>query len=108
MATELGIEHVVCQCSCEPLLYLLRTNANRKGSFGILLGQIFTLDVCYRKDCTHESGGLLMPLFAGSQPIQEHLFNRFFVGHSDVANGVSAHDMASFLGPVLHVVTSTL
>src|SRR5206468_6067712 len=81
LATGLVIEHAVCQCSCKPLLYLLRTNANRKGSFGIFLGQIFTLDVCYRKDCTQESGGLLMLLFAGSQPIQEHLFNRFIVGH---------------------------
>src|SRR5437667_4337558 len=45
LATGLVIEHAVCQCSCKPLLYLLSTNANRKGSFGIFLGQIFTLDV---------------------------------------------------------------
>src|SRR5947199_2327768 len=108
LATGLVIEHAVCQCSCKPLLYLLRTNANRKGSFGIFLGQIFTLDVCYRKDCTKESRGMLMRLFAGSQPIQEHLLDRLIVSHQDVAHGMSTHEMANFLGEVLHVVTSTL
>ena len=51
---------------------------------------------------------MLMRLFAGSQPIQEHLLDRLIVSHQDVAHGMSTHEMANFLGEVLHVVTSTL
>src|SRR5438552_12616059 len=43
MATELGIEHVVCQCSCEPLLYLLRTERQPKGEFWDFPGTNFHL-----------------------------------------------------------------
>ena len=51
---------------------------------------------------------MLMPLFAGSQPVEKHLFDRFIVRHQDVAHSVSAHEMADFLGEILHMVTGAL
>jgi hypothetical protein len=39
-------------------------------------------------------GGDPSVVFAGAQPIEEHLLNRLVVGHQDMANGVAADEMA--------------
>jgi hypothetical protein len=41
--------------------------------------------------------GLVM-LVAAAKAVNEHLLDRFVVGHEDVANGVAADKVANFFG----------
>jgi hypothetical protein len=41
---------------------------------------------------------------AAAEVVDEHLFDGLVVGHEDVADGVSADDVADFFGEILGVV----
>ena len=46
----------------------------------------------------------IIVVFTGTQPIEKHLFDGFVIGHQHVANGVTADEVADFLGKVLGVI----
>ena len=43
-------------------------------------------------------------MVAAAEVVDEHLFDGLVVGHEDVADGVSADDVADFFGEILGVV----
>src|SRR5277367_377711 len=61
-------------------------------------------EVDYEQDGNSE----LLFLVAPPQPVEEHLLQRFVVTHHDVADGVSADEVADFFRQVLRVVAGAL
>ena len=51
---------------------------------------------CVGQYGTASRNALLLLVFV-AQPIYKHLFDRFIVGHQDVANRMAANEMADFL-----------
>src|SRR5579863_3811292 len=51
-----------------------------------------------------EEGSRLTMLVAATKIVNKHLFDGLVVGHEDVADGVSADEVADFLGKILGVV----
>jgi hypothetical protein len=56
---------------------------------------------------------LLLKIFlavvvAAAEVVDEHLLDRFVVGHEDVADGVSADEVADFFGEIFGVIAGAL
>ena len=47
-------------------------------------------------------------MVAAAEVVDEHLFDGLVVGHKDVADGVSADDVANFFGEILGVIAGAL